>query len=38
MEKDYQTKYNELKLDVLDAKKQFDTRCAEFKKQLSDNK
>lgn len=37
LEKDYQTKYNELKLEVMEAKKGFENRCTEFKRQLTDN-
>lgn len=36
VEKDYQTKVSEMKLDVMDAKKRFEQRIEEFKKQLDD--
>lgn len=36
VEKEYQNKVSEMKLEVMDAKKKFEQRVEEFKKQLDD--
>lgn len=36
IEKEYQQKVNEMKMDVMDAKKKFEQRIEEFKKQLNE--
>jgi uncharacterized protein YgiM (DUF1202 family) len=36
VEKEYQGKVQEMRLEVLDAKKRFEQRVEEFKKQLDD--
>jgi hypothetical protein len=38
VEKDYQSKVGDMKLEVLDMKKKFDSRCEEFRKQIADYK
>lgn len=38
MEKDYQGKVQEMRLEVMDAKKRFESRVDDFKRQLEDFK
>ncbi len=38
MDKDYQTKVNEFKLEVTDMKKKFEQRAEELRKQMEDYK